>query len=118
MNRPDLILQLSKITPTEGRNSIVNIPCSVNDDGYVRIVNVKISSDDFILITKAPTMRLDILDMAKEIERLNEQNIDLANRFNLQSQEIEELKSELELERFEEDDSHLYDEDNLTPQPK
>lgn len=90
----DLILQLEKLDPkpnTEDMDKLMHL---------------------------SYTMRIEILDMAKEIERLNEQNIDLANRFNLQSQEIEELKSELELERFEEDDSHLYDEDNLTPQPK
>jgi len=94
INRPDLITQLSKLNPkpnTEDMDKLMHL---------------------------SYTMRIEILDMAKEIERLNEQNIDLANRFNLQSQEIEELKSELELERFEEDDSHLYDEDNLTPQPK
>jgi len=94
INRPDLITQLSKLNPkpnTEDMDKLMHL---------------------------SYTMRIEILAMAKEIERLNEQNIDLANRFNLQSQEIEELKSELELERFEEDDSHLYDEDNLTPQPK
>ena len=112
----DLIAQLSKLNPTKRQwvyDGIRLIRCFRKN----LFITHDAKKDDIHLTLLAPAMRLEILKMAKEIERLNEQNIDLANRFNLQSQEIEELKSELELERFEEDDSHLYDEDNLTPQP-
>jgi hypothetical protein len=113
----DLIALLEKLTPTEGEWHVDRWDY-IHINGKITFEPHSADSNDVTLASLAPTMRIEILDMAKEIERLNEQNIDLANRFNLQSQEIEELKSELELERFEEDDSHLYDEDNLTPQPK
>ena len=114
----DLIAQLEKLSPTEGEEKWQDSYGIIDNGEVVLFDRIEATTDDCTLVSLAPTMRIEILDMAKEIERLNEQNIDLANRFNLQSQEIEELKSELELERFEEDDSHLYDEDNLTPQPK
>ena len=70
----DLILQLSKITPTEG---VWEAPV-----GYIMCGNSFLfdfdssdaKQDDVMLVKLAPAMRLEILKMAKEIEELKAQN--------------------------------------------
>ena len=60
-NRPDLIAQLEKLSPTEGEWKILLFDFKDADP----------TKDDSKLITLAPTMRLEILAMVKEIEFLN-----------------------------------------------
>ena len=86
MNRPDLIEQLSKLTPTIELWKRVE---DEDDDRSFHIVKIDelvedtdwLSEDDGLLITLAPAMRLAILDMAKEIEELKNEIMKL-KRFN------------------------------------
>ena len=80
----DLILQLEKLSPTEGiwekdmwnylriKGKIAFEPHGTNPNTY---------NDDIDLITLAPAMRLEILAMAKEIEELRNEILKL-KRFN------------------------------------
>lgn len=74
INRPDLIEQLSKITPTEGEwyNDKLNDRISCNNS--VLYNSIYGMPDDDTLVQLAPTMRLEILAMAKEIKELKSQN--------------------------------------------
>ena len=67
-NRPDLIAQLSKLTPTEGVWNYDSF--GINTEGEILYKSFESKESDDVLITLAPTMRIAILDMAKEIERL------------------------------------------------
>lgn len=70
-NRPDLIAQLEKLTPTEGEwSSVKDVDFPFITIGDCSLDTDYLMNDDIDLITLAPTMRIEILAMAKEIERL------------------------------------------------
>lgn len=121
-NRPDLIALLEKLTPTEGKwdnNKFVDYP-------YVTVGKTsfdvsRLEDDDIDLITLAPTMRLEILAMAKEIEELRNGVSVLMESHNKKDAEIKELKDKVQFwinswNRL----SKMYDQINseITPQPK
>ena len=69
-NRPDLIAQLEKLTPTEGE-WVLDGEYMISGSAYLcDFDNSDSTQDDIDLITLAPQMRLAILEMAKEIGRL------------------------------------------------
>jgi hypothetical protein len=68
MNRPDLIAQLEKLTPTEGEWDDSYGIIEAND--VALFDRRSATTDDCTLITLAPAMRIEILAMAKEIEEL------------------------------------------------
>ena len=79
-NRPDLIEQLSKLTPTEGEWVAElqkdNIYYLLNEDTELMLLDkdwCMKAEDNSKLITLAPAMRIEILAMAKEIEELKEE---------------------------------------------
>lgn len=70
MTRPDLIKQLQSLSPTEGEwtsNQYNHIT------GGRMFIGEILSGDDCELTTLAPTMRTEILAMAKEIKELRSQ---------------------------------------------
>ena len=70
-NRHDLILQLSKLTPTEGEwSSVKDVDFPFITIGDCSLDTDYLMNDDIDLITLAPQMRIEILAMAKEIEEL------------------------------------------------
>lgn len=93
-NRPDLIAQLEKLTPTEGKwekdmwnylrinGKIAFEPHGTNPNTY---------NDDVDLVKLAPAMRIAILDMAKEIEDIRNA---LQLRLNLIQSETSEIVRE------------------------
>ncbi len=73
-NRPDLIAQLEKLTPTEGEwSSVKDVDFPFITIGDCSLDTDYLMNDDIDLITLAPTMRIEILAMAKEIEELKEE---------------------------------------------
>ena len=64
----DLIAQLEKLSPTEGEWKFDKDYFYINYYASLHIVDV--SQNNLKLLSLAPTMRIAILDMAKEIERL------------------------------------------------
>ena len=86
-NRHDLILQLSKLNPTKRQwvyDGIRLIRCFRKN----LFITHDAKKDDIHLTLLAPTMRIEILAMAKEIEEL---------RFNYseQSKEIDKLHNRI-----------------------
>ena len=70
-NRPDLIAQLEKLTLTEGEwSSVKDVDFPFITIGDCSLDTDYLMNDDIDLITLAPTMRNEILAMAKEIEEL------------------------------------------------
>ena len=67
-NRPDLIAQLSKLTPTEGEWEDFYGRIDIGDTSLFD--RIEATPEDCTLVALAPTMRIEILKMAKEIERL------------------------------------------------
>ena len=64
----DLIEQLLKLTPTEG--VWTDLYGLIEIDNECLFESKQATFEDCTLVSLAPTMRLAILDMAKEIERL------------------------------------------------
>jgi hypothetical protein len=71
-NRPDLIAKLKALNPTEGE-WWANPSEGIFVNTRHLYADIHSSDDDDKLITLAPTMRLEILDMTKEIEELREE---------------------------------------------
>jgi hypothetical protein len=90
-NRPDLIEQLSKLTPTEGEWISEWGLIHIDGSSLTLFINDDSSDDDDKLITLAPTMRIEILDMAKEIEELRE---DL-RRSNIREKSFSDFRREV-----------------------
>ena len=67
----DLIKQLQSLSPTEGEWRLIDRFYLIDETG-IEIADTY-HEDDAPLIQLAPTMRLAILEMAKEIEELKSQ---------------------------------------------
>ncbi len=69
----DLIAQLEKLSPTEGEWHVDRWDY-IHINGKITFEPHGADSNDVTLASLAPTMRLAILDMAKEIEELKAEN--------------------------------------------
>ena len=79
-NRPDLIAQLEKLTPTEGEWHVDRWDY-IHINGKITFEPHGADSNDVTLASLAPTMRIEILEMAKDIEELRNKILKL-KRFN------------------------------------
>ncbi len=72
MTNPDLIKTLEKLNPTEGEwiknHGAIYSEQETKGEAPILYLCTDSTQDDDTLITLAPTMRLAILEMAKEIE--------------------------------------------------
>lgn len=91
-NRPDLIAQLEKLSPTEGEEKWQDSYGIIDNGEVVLFDRIEATTDDCTLVALAPTMRLEILAMDELTKSLYKEIEDKDKRIEKLKKDVLRLK--------------------------